>query len=30
MALYELTNDILSIAVDSHGAELKSLKRTDT
>lgn len=27
MALYELKNDLIAIAVDSHGAELKSLKK---
>ena len=30
MAIYQLKNDVISIAVDSHGAELKSLKRLDT
>ena len=30
MALYELKNDRISIAVESRGAELKSLKRADT
>lgn len=30
MAIYELKNDSISIAVNSHGAELKSLKKTDT
>ncbi len=29
MAVYELKNDVLSIAVDSFGAELKSLKKLD-
>lgn len=30
MAIYQLSNDVISIAVDSHGGELKSLKRLDT
>lgn len=30
MALYELKNEEITIAVESHGAELKSLKKTDT
>lgn len=30
MAVYELSNGEISIKVDSHGAELKSLRRTDT
>lgn len=30
MAIYELKNAMISIAADSHGAELKSLKKTDT
>lgn len=30
MAIYELKNDTISIAINSHGAELKSLKRLDT
>lgn len=30
MAIYQLSNDVISIAVNSHGAELKSLKRLDT
>ncbi|MBO5487789.1 MAG: aldose 1-epimerase family protein [Eubacterium sp.] len=30
MAVYELKNDEIAILIDSHGAELKSLKKTDT
>ena len=30
MAVYELKNDVISISMDSHGAELKSLKKLDT
>ena len=30
MAVYELKNDVLSIQIDSHGAELKSLKKLST
>lgn len=30
MAVYELSNGVISVKVDSHGAEMKSLKRTDT
>ncbi len=30
MAVYEMNNDHISIQIDSMGAELKSLKRTDT
>ncbi len=30
MAVYELKNDVIAIAVDSHGAELKSLKKLDS
>ena len=27
MAVYELKNELLCVTIDSHGAELKSLKR---
>ena len=27
MAVYELKNELLCVRIDSHGAELKSLKR---
>lgn len=30
MAVYELRNDVISISIYSHGAELKSLKKLDT
>lgn len=30
MSIYQLENNIISISVNSHGAELKSLKRKDT
>lgn len=30
MAVYELKNDVIAILIDSHGAELKSLKKSDT
>ena len=30
MAVYECKNELISITVDSHGAELKSLKRADS
>ncbi|MGN0167761.1 MAG: aldose 1-epimerase family protein [Acetatifactor sp.] len=30
MAVYELKNDVIAISMDSHGAELKSLKKLDT
>lgn len=30
MAVYELKNDVIAILIDSHGGELKSLKKSDT
>ena len=30
MSIYQLENEVISISVDSRGAELKSLKRKDT
>ena len=30
MARYELKNDVISIEIDSHGAELKSLKKLES
>ena len=30
MAVYELSNDVISIKMDSRGAELKSLVKRDT
>ena len=30
MSVYELRNSTISVKIDSHGAELKSLQRLDT